>query len=154
VFEMAKRRRIPVYPVALDRRRPSSLAALRALIREVAPDVVVSHSSSDSWLVALATRFLRPRPAIVRLRHISGRVASGRMNRWLYGRVPARVVTTSAALAKMLIETLALDPARVIAVPTGTDLERFKPGDRERARTELRLPSDAKLIGIVATLRS
>src|SRR6185369_16583499 len=58
IFEAAKRRAIPVRAIGLDRRRPKSLRALRALIREFAPDVVVSHSSSDSWLVALATRML------------------------------------------------------------------------------------------------
>lgn len=154
IFEAAKRRAIPVHAIALDRRRPGSLRALRALIREFKPDIIVSHSSSDSWLVAAATRFLSARPAIVRLRHISGAVARGSLNRWLYGRVPARVVTTGVAINHMLIERLSLDPAQVVAIPTGTDLDRFKPGDRAAARTALGLPIEAKLIGIVATLRS
>ena len=154
IFEAAKRRAIPVHTIALDRRRLRSLLALRALIREFEPDVVVSHSSSDSWLVAAATRFLSPRPAIVRLRHISGAVAQGPLNRWLYGRVPARVVTTGVVINNMLIERLSLDPAHVVAIPTGIDLDRFKPGDRSAAREALGLPVEAKLIGIVATLRS
>jgi glycosyltransferase involved in cell wall biosynthesis len=154
IFAAAKRRVIPVDAIALDRRRLGSLRALRALIREFQPDIIVSHSSSDSWLVAAATRFLNPRPAIVRLRHISGPVARGPLNRWLYGRVPARVVTTGIAINNMLIERLSLDSAHVVAIPTGTDLDHFKPGDRAAARAALGLPIDAKLIGIVATLRS
>lgn len=154
IFEAAKRRAIPVHAIALDRRRPASLRALRAFIREFKPDVVVSHSSSDSWLVAVATRFLRPKPAIVRLRHISGAVARGPLNRWLYGSVPARVVTTGLAINTMLIKRLSLDPVRVVAIPTGTDLDRFQPGERGVARTALGLPIEAKLVGIVATLRS
>lgn len=154
IFGEAKRRAIPVYAIALDRRRPKSLRALRALIREFAPDVVVTHSSSDSWLTALATRFLSPQPAVVRLRHLSGPVARGPLNRWLYGKVPARVVTTGAMINRMLIERLSLDPARLSAIPTGTDLDRFKPGDRIAARKALGLPLGAKIIGIVATLRS
>jgi glycosyltransferase involved in cell wall biosynthesis len=154
IFAAAKRRAIPVHAIALDRRRLGSLRALRALIREFQPDIIVSHSSSDSWLVAAATRFLNPRPAIVRLRHISGPVARGPLNRWLYGRVPARVVTTGIAINNMLIERLSLDPAHVAAIPTGTDLDRFKPGHRTTARVALGLPVDKKLIGIVATLRS
>jgi glycosyltransferase involved in cell wall biosynthesis len=154
IFEAAKRRAIPVHAIALDRRRLGSLRALRALIREFEPDVIVSHSSSDSWLVAAATRFLSRRPAIVRLRHISGAVARGPLNRWLYGQVPARVVTTGVAINNMLIERLSLDPAHVVAIPTGTDLDRLKPGDRVAARAALGLPMEAKLIGIVATLRS
>jgi glycosyltransferase involved in cell wall biosynthesis len=154
IFAAAKRRAIPVHAVALDRRRLRPLRALRALIREFKPEIIVSHSSSDSWLVAAATRFLSPRPAIVRLRHISGPVAHGPLNRWLYGRVPARVVTTGIFINNMLIERLSLDPAHIVAIPTGTDLGRFTPGDRAAARAALGLAVDAKLIGIVATLRS
>jgi glycosyltransferase involved in cell wall biosynthesis len=154
IFEVAKRRAIPVHAIALDRRRLGSLRALRALIRKFQPDVIVSHSSSDSWLVAVAVQFLSPRPAIVRLRHISGAVARGPLNHWLYGRVPARVVTTGVVINNMLIERLSLDPAHVVSIPTGTDLDLFKPGDRNAARMALGLPIDAKLVGIVATLRS
>src|ERR1700682_1795461 len=137
IFEAAKRRAIPAHAIALDHRRLGSLRALRALIREFEPDVVVSHSSSDSWLVAAATRFLSPRPAIVRLRHISGPVAQGPLNRWLYGRVPARVVTTGVAINNMLIERLSLDSRHVVAIPTGPDLDHFKPGPRAAARAAL-----------------
>ena len=154
IFEAAKRRAIPVHAVALDRRRPASLRALRALIREFEPEIVVSHSSSDSWLVAVATRFLRQKPAIVRLRHISGAIARGPLNRWLYGRVPARVVTTSLAINNMLIDRLSLDPGHLVAIPTGTDLDRFRPGDRAAARARLGFPPETRLIGIVSTLRS
>jgi glycosyltransferase involved in cell wall biosynthesis len=154
IFAAAKRRAIPTHAIALDRRRLRPLRALRALIREFEPEIIVSHSSSDSWLVAFATRFLRPRTAIVRLRHISGPVARGPLNRWLYGKIPARVVTTGIFISNMLIERLSLDPARVVAIPTGTDLDRFKPGDRAAARAVLGIAAGAKLIGIVATLRS
>jgi glycosyltransferase involved in cell wall biosynthesis len=154
IFAAAERRNIPARAIALDRRRLGSLRALRAFLREFAPDVVVSHSSSDSWLVALATRFLHAKPAIVRLRHLSGPVGRGPLNRWLYGRVPARVVTTGEVIKTMLVERLGLDPSRVIAIPTGTDLDRFKPGDRMAARAMLGLPTSAKIVGIVATLRS
>ena len=154
IVAAAKRRGIPVHAIALDRRGPAALRALRALIRDFAPDVVVSHSSSDSWLVALATRFLRRPPAIIRLRHLSGPVGRGPLNRWLYGRLPARVVTTGTVINKMLIERLGLDPTRVVAIPTGTDLDRFKPGARDAARAALGLPAAAKIVGIVATLRS
>jgi glycosyltransferase involved in cell wall biosynthesis len=68
--------------------------------------------------------------------------------------VPARVVTTGEVIKTMLVERLGLDPSRVIAIPTGTDLDRFKPGDRMAARAMLGLPSDARIVGIVATLRS
>jgi len=90
----------------------------------------------------------------VRLRHISAPVARGPMNRWLYGRMPKHVVTTGEAIREMLIERLKLDPARVVSIPTGTDLSRYRPGDKIAARRALGLPERQPIVGIVATLRS
>jgi glycosyltransferase involved in cell wall biosynthesis len=42
----------------------------------------------------------------------------------------------------------------VVSIPTGIDLSTYCPGDRMLARMALGLPTDAFLIGIVATLRS
>ena len=44
-------------------------------IRTFRPDVVNAHSSTDHWLAAIACRFVRPAPALVRTRHISLPVA-------------------------------------------------------------------------------
>ncbi len=47
-----------------------------------------------------------------------------------------------------------MSPARVVSIPTGIDLDRFKPGARDEARAALGLDREGALIGIVATLRS
>ena len=154
IFAAAARWNVPAHAVSLDRRRLSSLKAFARLIRELRPDVIVTHSSSDSWLAALATRLPASRAAIVRTRHLSTPVASGMLNRWLYGSVPARVVTTGEAIRTHLIGQLGLPPDRVISVPTGAIVSRFQPGDRAAARTKLGLPAHAQIVGIVATLRS
>jgi glycosyltransferase involved in cell wall biosynthesis len=154
IFAAAKRRNIPVHPVALNRRRLSSLAALSALVRQLRPDVIVTHSSSDSWLAAVATRLPWSRATIVRTRHLSTPVASGILSRWLYGRVPTRVVTTGEAIRTHLIDRLGLKPDAVVSVPTGADIARFRPGDRTKARAQLGLAEVGPIVGIVATLRS
>jgi len=154
IISAAKHRKIPVHCIALDRRGLNSWRALRVLISKVRPDIIVTHSSSDSWLIAAVTLFSRPRPVVIRLRHISAPVRRGPLNRWLYGSAPARVVTTGEAIRSMLIERLGLDPAQVVSVPTGTDLSRFRPGNKAVARKKLGLPENQKIVGIVATLRS
>lgn len=154
IIEAAGRRGIPAHIVPLNRRNPKSLRALARVISTLKPNLIVTHSSSDSWLVGAFNRFIHPRPAVVRLRHISTAVARGPMNRWLYGRMPKRVVTTGEAIREMLIERLKLDPAHVVSIPTGTDLSRYRPGDKTAARRALGLPEGQPLIGIVATLRS
>jgi glycosyltransferase involved in cell wall biosynthesis len=154
LFEAAKRRNIPVHPVALDRRGLSSLREFARLLRQLKPHVIVTHSSSDSWIAAVATRMPWSRAAIVRTRHLSTPVAPGILNRWLYGRVPVCVVTTGEVIRTNLIERLSLNPDNVVSVPTGADISRFHPGDRAAARTNLGLTSEGPIIGIVATLRS
>jgi glycosyltransferase involved in cell wall biosynthesis len=154
LFEAAKRRNIPVHPVALNRRSLSSLREFARLLRQLKPHVIVTHSSSDSWIAAVATRMPSSRAAIVRTRHLSTPVAPGILNRWLYGSVPARVVTTGEAIRAHLIERLSLNPDKVVSVPTGADVSRFQPGDRAASRTHLGLADGGPIVGIVATLRS
>jgi glycosyltransferase involved in cell wall biosynthesis len=154
IFAAAAKRALPAHAVALDRRRPPSIIAFARLVRELKPDVIVTHSSADSWIASIATQLPGLRTAIVRTRHLSTPVAGGVLNRWLYGHVPARVVTTGEAIRAHLIERLSLLPARVISVPTGANVSRFQPGGRAEARAKFGLPADAAIVGIVATLRS
>lgn len=154
IVQAAKDRNIPVRAIPLNRRRPASLMAFRGLLREIQPDIIVTHSSSDSWLAAFATRTLSPRIPIIRTRHLSTPVAPGPVNRWLYGSVPSRVATTGEAIRSHLIETLKLPPDFVVSVPTGADMTRFVPGDKAAARKKLDISEGSPVIGIVATLRS
>jgi glycosyltransferase involved in cell wall biosynthesis len=154
IFAEAQQRKIPIHGVALDRRSLSSLRALSRVVKTFDPHVVVTHSSSDSWLAALATQLPGSRAAIVRTRHLSTPVADGLLNRWLYGHAPARVVTTGEAIRDQLIKTLDLDPTAVVSIPTGADMSRFRRGDRAAARARIGIAGPAPLVGIVATLRS
>ena len=133
-------------PIAM--KRLDGLLALRRWLRANPADVVSTHSSTDSWLVALGTRI-----PIVRTRHISAPVSRNMLTRWLYGRA-TRIVTTGEALKRELVERTGVPAERMESVPTGADPAVYAPGDKYAARMHLSLPQDAMLIGIVATLRS
>jgi glycosyltransferase involved in cell wall biosynthesis len=128
--------------------------ALRRLFCDWRPDVVVPHSSIDHWLSAAARLGLPRRPAVVRARHISAPVGRNPPTRWVYRRGADHVVTTGRYIARKLVEDGFLPESRVTSVPTGIDLERFRPGDRDEARSSLGLPGDAFIVAAVATLRS
>ena len=144
---------VPVVALPIGRKRPAGVKALYGWLKATRCDVVSTHSSTDTWLAALALLALgRPVP-LVRTRHISAPVHRNRPTRWLYTRATARIVTTGEALREELIRTNGFPPARIDSVPTGVDSKRYRPGDRMIARAALGLPRDEKLVGIVATLR-
>jgi glycosyltransferase involved in cell wall biosynthesis len=154
IFAETRRRGIPAHGAPIARKGMRGLWALRRVLSERGADVVNSHSSTDSWLAAVALRTLSGGPRLVRTRHISTPIPGHALNRWLYHSATSRVVTTGERLREQVMRETGLDATRVSSVPTGIDLERFAPGDRLTARARVGLPAGAFVIGIVATLRS
>ena len=120
-------------------------------------DVIVTHSSHDSWQVGLARLFMKPAPAVVRTRHVSAPIAGNFASRWLYRRSADRIATTGETIRRHIIAVTGADPDKVEAVPTGVDPGRFDPDlypDQAAVRRKLGLPENGRLIGIAATLRN
>ena len=64
------------------------------------------------------------------------------------------MLTTSRRIAKNLASTLHLDKKRIHCVPTGIDLEKFRPDITSPLRQELGIGGDVKLVGMVSVIRS
>ena len=154
IYAEAQRYRVPASALPIGRKRPGGLIALRQFLAAHHFDAVNAHSSSDSWLAALASRTLKAPPALVRTRHISAPVPRDRLTRWLYTQATAETVTTGEAIRTALIRDIGVAAERVSSIPTGIDPGRFAPQDKLAARRALRLPENAPLVGICATLRS
>lgn len=153
IFAEAPSYGVEIIELPIARKSLAGANAVKALLAARPFDVVNTHSSTDSWLAAFAGIIARDMPPIVRTRHISSPVPRNFASRWLYARA-ARIVTTGERLRLQVIEETGADPARTISIPTGIDLDRFRPGDRDAARAALGLPAGAPIVGIVATLRS
>lgn len=153
IFAEAGRWQVPAVALPIAAKRLAAVRALAAWLRAHDCDVVNTHSSTDSWLVALAQRLGAPRRPVVRTRHISAPVPRNPFSRWLYEKAAARIVTTGEALKRQLVEVNGFEERRIISVPTGVDAGRFRPGAPSAARAALGLPEDRLLVGIVATLR-
>lgn len=154
IYTQAPRRGVPAVALPIGRKSLRGLLALRRWLRTNAADIVNTHSSTDTWLAALARATLRCPPPLVRTRHISAAVPDNAASRWLYSSAVRHVVTTGEALRRQLIERVGVPAERVTSVPTGIDTTRFHPGDKQEARRALGLDPEARYIGIVATLRS
>src|SRR5882672_1350404 len=154
IYEAALARGLSAKALPIARKNLGGLLAMRRWLKAHPVDVVNTHSSTDSWLTALACATLADPPALVRTRHVSAAIPDNLPTRWLYRRATLHVVTTGEALRTQLLRDNGLSPERVTSVPTGIDTERFVPGDHAAARRLTGLPSGRRLVGIVATLRS
>jgi len=154
IVEAARRMGIPVETLALREKRLADFLALRRWLGANAAgiDILNTHSSTDSWLGALACASLNDPPPIVRTRHVSTPVHDRIGTRWLYRRGNAHIVTTGEAVKRQLVEGIGVPAEKMTSIPTGIDLVRFVPADPATARERLGLPPRLT-VGIVATLR-
>src|SRR5688500_17193607 len=100
IVDEAPRFGAPVTALPIERKRLAGVRALAPQLERRRPDIVNTHSSTDSGLAALACRFV-PRdrtPVLVRTRHVSVPVARDFATRWLYRTAMTRTVTTGEAL--------------------------------------------------------
>ncbi len=121
------------------------------LIRRRGVRIVHTHSSVDSWLGGMAARLAGA--ACVRTRHLSAPVNTSLMN-FVY-RLPQAVITTGQGIRRHLVKDYGLPAARVLSIPTGVDLTRFKPCEPDPSlQAELGLSPGEPVVAIVAVLRS
>lgn len=149
--------RVVAEPIAaeswLDRREVGRLAAL---MRRFRPAIVNPHLFRSTAVAAPLARWHGAR--VVETYH--GREAwrrGPRPLRFLPDRVVGTlldgVIAVSESARQFLIRTKGYPAHRVVVVPNGRDLARFRPGaDRELARKELGLDGDVPVVGVVARL--
>jgi glycosyltransferase involved in cell wall biosynthesis/pimeloyl-ACP methyl ester carboxylesterase len=146
---------LDVIAVSFERSRLlGSVRRVASLLRRLRPDVFVTHSSEDSWPSALACR-IAPRPgALIRSRHISAQVSPGPLHRFLY-RQSDFLITTGEAIRRELADSGLADLDRSASIPTGIDLDHFRPDPTARGavRHALGLQAETPVIGVVAFLR-
>lgn len=153
IFAEAPAYGVPVHALPIGRKKLRCLFALRDFLQQHRFDVLNTHSSTDSWLAALACRTLADAPAIIRTRHLSTPVNRGWTTRWLYEQGCAHVVVTGEALKRQLVNDNGFSAEHMTSVPTGIDTARFCLRERSAVREALGLSSTAVYVGILATLR-
>jgi len=148
-----------IEPVILDtpqRLGLRSLLAVRRHVAEVEPDIVHTHLGSAGVLGSLAARSLGV-PAIASIHAMawsSDMSTRARLKLGAFARRhgAARVITVSEA-ARLAYLAQGWDaPDRVVAIHNGIDAFPER-GAREAVRRELRLDSDALVLGMFSALR-
>ena len=143
-----------IIPAPIGKKRIAGVRFLSKYFNKNNPDIVISHSSTDSWLVALARLFTRKKFKIIRARHVSAEIKPSVTTRWLY-RQANHIVTTSSAIKQHIEERLGIPSFCVTSVPTGVDCVKFSPGSTNlNLRHDLNIDLDEKILLMVSTLRS
>ncbi len=132
---------------------PRAVVNLVRLIRSWRADVVNTHSGKDTWLGSIAARIAGVR-LLVRTRHLSNLLSTSPLN--FVHRMADGIITTGETIRNDLITRNKLPAERILSIATGVSIKRFDPHSVETSslRRELRLPSDAQIVTMVAVLRS
>ncbi|MDA0849298.1 MAG: glycosyltransferase family 4 protein [Verrucomicrobia bacterium] len=123
-------------------------------IWKLKPDVVATHSSTDSWVSLIASWSLGVKSR-VRYRHVSTPVRNNFLNRLLYKKLCNHVVTTAECIKAELIKSFKL--SSIITQPTPISKPKTLPKKHEcRASilNELGISSDSVLVGQLSVIRS
>ncbi len=157
IAKMAGGKRLPVSLMSMRKSRyPQAIVRLGGLLQQHRPAILQVNSSRDSWIGSIAARLVRPRPKVLRIRHISAPLNRNLTTRLLYRRLFDMVVVTGGEKTKReLIERDGLAADRVAAFPIGLDVEYFRPASPARdLRQELSLPKGHLLVGLISYLRT
>lgn len=129
----------------------SALWKLKSLMGKLGTQVIHTHSSVDSWLGGMAARMAGV--ACVRTRHLSAPVNTNPFN--VVYKLPQMVATTGTGIRRHLVEDYGLPADRVVSIPTGVDIEKYKPAQADpKMSEELGIEPGAQVVAMVAVLRS
>jgi glycosyltransferase involved in cell wall biosynthesis len=102
-----------------------AMARFWSLLGHHRVDLLHTHTSKDHWICGPAAR-LRGIP-IVRSRHIGTPVRTNILSSVIYTALADRILTSSAETKADLLRIPRLRPDRVVEIPAGIDVRRFRP---------------------------
>jgi glycosyltransferase involved in cell wall biosynthesis len=142
-----------VYEYTINRLTQLTTALIYTLrlIRKLKIDVLITHSSSDSWMGGLAGRLSRGRPVLIRERHNLHTIV-GWPSSILHRRIFHRLLAVSDAVRDYLVHDVKVKPERVLVLNSVVDVDSFD-AIKSTIRQELNIPMEAKVFGMFSILR-
>lgn len=138
---------------------PRALWRLAGELRRFRPDLIQSWLYHSDLMASLVARWVGSPPVVWNLRHATldpqhdsrSTLYTARACAWMSTRSPAKILVNTVS-GQHVHAAYGYDDSRMVVVPNGFDLERYRPSDSARAdlRQQLSLPDDAPLIGLVA----
>jgi len=115
-------------------------------------DIVHTHGSQDSWIVALANR--PKRLPVVRTKHNVFRIRDHIGNRWLYGRAFDRIICISKAIVEQCAAKPYIPGDHLSLIHSAVELERYlQPDPASIAALRAQWSGCHPIVAIVGRLR-
>jgi glycosyltransferase involved in cell wall biosynthesis len=154
LYQRAEQAGVPVKAQRFNQRAllPFHVLRLAWWLRRHRIEIVNPHSSRDSWMLTLAARIARV-PLIIRSRHFDVPIPNKSLSRLMYKEWSHHIITTSPKITDTLISTFDLLPEEVTTIPTGVDLQRFRPDGLRAALPLPALPAGTPIVGMVTVIR-
>lgn len=150
LYREAQKRGIPSFSLLTKKVSLSPSFQLRNWLKNNHVDIINTHSSADSWMVAIAQFGLKKKAKVVRTRHMKKPVKKNLLSWWLYTRATQFIVTTGEEVRHELIKANKFDATRIRSFPSGIDHRQFRPAEPDYDRSLLGLPQDKTIIGMVS----
>jgi glycosyltransferase involved in cell wall biosynthesis len=130
---------------------PVAVSRFISIIRREKVDIINAHGSKDGWSAGIAARLTGCK--VVRSRHIANPIRGHFFGRLVYGPLCDRVMTTSESIKSGMIER-GVDHRKITSIPTGVDLDVFRPDiECGTFREEVGISGDVRLVGFVSVVR-
>src|SRR3990167_8822909 len=116
-------------------------------------DLIVTHSSSDSWLGGILGKIFKIK--VIRTRHLSTTIRKGLNSRILYGYLADFVIITCTEIVTVISEQSKKNINKIKCIPTGIDQDVIKVSDEEIINfKEKHLLQNSFLVGTACFMRS
>ena len=146
---------VPLADCPIEKKSILGVLSLIKLLKGYEPDIVCTHSSSDSWIFFIARAFVKKKAKWIRYRHISAVPSQNWLSRRLY-QAPDLTITTSPLISEQLIRLTGVDHKKTVSIPTGVVLPGPNAGKSKESGDLLNVYglNNSVIIVMVATLRS
>jgi glycosyltransferase involved in cell wall biosynthesis len=106
-----------------------SFFKLIALVKIEKTDIIVTHSSLDSWLGGIVGKLLKIK--VIRTRHVTIPITKSLNTKIIYNYLNDFVITTSKEIVPIIAKNSGKDIKLIKSIPTGLDIEKINATDKE-----------------------
>ncbi|MFC5453918.1 glycosyltransferase [Prosthecobacter fluviatilis] len=155
IYRRASQADIPLLAQRFDQRHLLPFHILRVAwwLHRHRIEIVNPHSSRDGWLLTIAARIARV-PLIIRSRHFDVPIPNKALSQLMYKDWSHHIITTSPKITASLLSTFKLNPNEITTLPTGVDLDRFRPEGPKADFSAYSLPPQTPLVGMITVIRA